>query len=128
LDHQTGPVVLHNDFHPRNILLDRGTFSAVIDWECSQYGEPDFDLCHLIHWTLYPPQPDIDFRPFLHAVLRAAPQCTQIPELTQRLTLYQIEHDIQQIIWQGSSAEAERVPRLERWLNGGVADLLRDVG
>jgi hypothetical protein len=26
LDYQTGPVVLHNDFHPKNILLHRGIF------------------------------------------------------------------------------------------------------
>ncbi len=124
LDYQTGPVLLHNDFHPKNILLHRGSFSGVIDWECSQYGEADFDLCHLIHWCVYPPQPDIDFRPFLHAVFEAAPQCTQVLELTQRLTLYQVEHELQQIIWQGSRAEAERVPRIVRWLEGGVAELL----
>jgi thiamine kinase-like enzyme len=52
LDFQTGPKLLHNDFHPRNILLYQGEFSGVIDWECSQFGEPDFDLCHFIHWCL----------------------------------------------------------------------------
>ncbi len=31
LDHQTGPKLLHNDFHPKNIVLDRGRFSGVID-------------------------------------------------------------------------------------------------
>ena len=127
LDYQTGPVVLHNDFHPKNILLYQGSFSGVIDWECSQYGEADFDLTHLIHWCVYPPQPDIDFRAFLHAVFEAAPQCVQVPGLTQRLTLYQVEHELQQIIWQGSRAEAERVPRIVRWLEGGVEELLREV-
>jgi aminoglycoside phosphotransferase (APT) family kinase protein len=128
LDYQTGPALLHNDFHPKNILLHRGSFSGVIDWECSQYGEADFDLTHLIHWCAYPPHPDIDFRPFLYAVFEAAPQCAQVPELTKRLTLYQVEHELQQIIWQGSRAEAERVPRIVRWLEGGVAELLREVG
>jgi aminoglycoside phosphotransferase (APT) family kinase protein len=128
LDAQTGPALLHNDFHPRNILLHRGRFSGVIDWECSQYGEADFDLCHLIHWCAYPPQPGIDFRPFLRALLQVAPRCAQVPDLAKRLTLYQLEHEIQQIIWSGGSAEAERVPRIERWLAGGVEDLLRDVG
>ncbi len=127
LDYQKGPTVLHNDFHPKNILLHQGCFSGVIDWECSQYGEADFDLCHLIHWCVYPPHPAIDFRTFLRAVFQAAPHCTQVPELSKRLTLYQLEHEMQQIIWQGSPAEAERVPRIVRWLEGGAEDLLREV-
>ena len=127
LDYQAGPKLLHNDFHPKNILLDRGRFAGVIDWECSQVGEGDFDLCHLIHWSFYPPRPDIDFRPFLGALFDASPACAQAPGLAQRLTLYQIEHEIQQIIWQGSAAEAERVQRLLRWMDGGVDELLGQV-
>jgi hypothetical protein len=99
----------------------------VIDWECSQYGEADFDLCHLIHWCAYPPHPDIDFRAFLYAMFEAAPRCTQVPELAKRLTVYKVEHEIQQIIWQGSAAETERVSRIVRWLEGEVEELLREV-
>lgn len=124
LDHQMGPTLLHNDFHPKNILLHKGCFSGVIDWECSQYGEADFELCHLIHWCLYPPHPTIDFRPFLRALFQSAPKCAQAPELAERLTLYQLEHEIQQIVWQGSKAETDRVPRIVWWMEGGVADLL----
>lgn len=127
LDHQTGPVLLHNDFHPGNILLHQGCFSGVIDWECSQVGEADFDLCHLIHWCLYPPLPTLDFRMFLRALFQSAPKCAQVPGLAERLTLYQVEHEIQQIIWQGREAEAVRVPRIVQWMDGGVGDLLREV-
>ena len=127
LDFQTGPKLLHNDFHPKNVLLHQGKLSGVIDWECSQFGEADFDLCHLIHWCLYPPEADIDFRAFLRALFSAAPGCAQVPDLARRLTLYQIEHEIQQIIWQGRQAESWRVPRLVRWLDGDGDDLLRDI-
>ncbi|MFN8446030.1 MAG: aminoglycoside phosphotransferase family protein [Caldilineaceae bacterium] len=127
LDFQTGPKLLHNDFHPKNILLHQGQFSGVIDWECSQFGEADFELCHLIHWCLYPPKPDIDFRPFLRAFFAASPLCTQVPHLAQRLTIYQIEHEMQQVIWNVGQAETWRVPRLVCWLDGYVDDLLRDV-
>ena len=127
LDFQTGATLLHNDFHPKNILLNAKAFSGVIDWECSQFGEADFELCHLIHWCLYPPQPDIDFRPFLGALFQSAPKCAQVPDLAKRLAIYQIEHEIQQIIWNGSKAEAERVPRILRWMDGGVEDLLRQI-
>jgi len=127
LDFQAGPKLLHNDFHPKNMLLDRGHFSGVIDWECSQYGEGDFELCHLIHWCIYPPRPDIDFRSFLGGMFEATPRCAQAPGLARRLTLYQIEHEIQQIVWHGSAAEAERVPRLIRWMDGGVDELLGEL-
>jgi len=127
LDFQTGPKLLHNDFHPRNMLLYQGKFSGVIDWECSQFGEADFELCHFIHWCLYPPKSNIDFRTFLRAFFAASPKCTQVPNLTQRLTIYQIEHEMQQIIWHASEAESWRVPRLVRWMDGGVDDLFREI-
>ena len=127
LDFQTGPKLLHNDFHPRNMLLDQGKFSGVIDWECSQFGEADFELCHFIHWCLYPPKPNIDFRTFLRAFFEASPRCTRVPNLEQRLTIYQMEHEMQQIIWNASEAESWRVPRLVRWMDGGVEVLFREI-
>ena len=127
LDFQAGPKLLHNDFHPKNMVLSQGQFSGVIDWECSQFGEADFELCHLIHWCLYPPKPSIDYRPFLRALLDAVPKCAQVPNLALRLAIYQIEHEIQQIIWQGKEAESLRVPRLSHWMSGGVNDLFREL-
>jgi aminoglycoside phosphotransferase (APT) family kinase protein len=127
LDFQTGPILLHNDLHPRNIILDEGRFSGVIDWECSQFGEADFDLCHFIHWSLYPPESDINFRMFLRALFEASPKCTQVPNLAERLTIYQMEHEMQQIVWNYQEAESWRVPRLVRWMGGYVDDLLREM-
>jgi aminoglycoside phosphotransferase (APT) family kinase protein len=127
LDYQTGPKLLHNGFHPRNVLLDQGKFAGVIDWECSQYGEADFELCHLIHWCLYPPEAEMKFQPFLRSLLQSTPKCAQVPHLAQRLTIYQIEHEIQQIIWNSTQAESERVPRLVRWIAGDVDRLFREI-
>jgi aminoglycoside phosphotransferase (APT) family kinase protein len=127
LDFQKGPKLLHNDFHPRNVLLYQGKFSGVIDWECSQFGEADFELCHLIHWCLYPPKSNIDFRTFLRVLFETSPKCTQVPNLAQRLTIYQIEHEMQQIIWNAIEAEPWRIPRLVRWMDGCVDDLFREI-
>lgn len=118
LANQAGPKLLHNDLHPKNILLDRGQFSGVIDWECAQFGEADFEVCHLVHWCLYPPKAELDFSAFLSAFLQAKPRCTQVPDLVRRLTLYQIEHEIHQVIWNAPGAEAMRVPRLVDWMEG----------
>jgi aminoglycoside phosphotransferase (APT) family kinase protein len=125
---QSGPSLLHNDFHPKNILVDNGALSGVIDWECSQFGEPDFELCHLIHWCDYPPRAGLDFRPFLGSLLAASPTCTRVPRLSDRLTIYEIEHEIFQMILSGGASEAERLPRLVRWLEGGVPELLSSCG
>ena len=127
LDFQTGPKLLHNDFHPKNMLVNQGKFSGVIDWECSQFGEADFELSHLIHWCLYPLKSDIDFRTFLRGLFNASPKCTQVPYLAQRLTIYQIEHEMQQIIWNASEAESWRVPRLIRWMDGCVENLFKEM-
>jgi aminoglycoside phosphotransferase (APT) family kinase protein len=128
LDFQTGPKLLHNDLHPRNILVHQGKFSGVIDWECSQFGEADFELCHLIHWCLYPPKPNMDFRTFLRAVCEASPKCTHVPDLAQRLTIYEIEHEMQQIIWNPGGAESWRIPRLVQWMDDAVHNLFRELG
>ncbi len=127
LEYQNGPRLLHNDFHPKNIIVDSDSFSGVIDWECSQFGEEDFDLSHLIHWCLYPPEPSINLRPFLGSVMNNFSCSRNLPELPMRLTIYQIEHDIHQLIWSDGDSEHERISRIEGWLNGAVPDLLSSL-
>lgn len=124
LSFQKGPVLLHNDLHPKNIIVDSAALSGIIDWECAQYGEADFELCHVIHWCVYPPAAGIDLRPFLFAMLAARPACSLVPRLADRLTIYQIEHEIMQIIWSGGKALDERLPKLRNWMDGQVASLL----
>ena len=58
---------------------------------------------------------------------QGSPQYTRVPNLAQRLTIYQIEHDMQQIIWSAGAAESWRVPRLVRWMDGYVDDLFREI-
>lgn len=127
LSFQSGPVLLHNDLHPKNIISDEGQFSGVIDWECSQFGESDFDLSHFIHWCLYPPEDNLDFEYFLGSLFQTSPICVQAPSLAMRLTIYQIEHEIQQLIWSGGKAEEMRVPRIEKWIDGDVEKLLMRI-
>jgi aminoglycoside phosphotransferase (APT) family kinase protein len=121
---QSGPSLLHNDFHPKNIIVDNGALSGVIDWECSQFGEPDFEMCHVVHWCQYPPRPGLDFKPFLSSLLASAPGCTRIPRLSDRLTIYEMEHEIFQMVLSNGASETQRVARLDFWLEGGVAELV----
>ena len=127
LDYQSGPVLLHNDFHPKNIVVNNGMFSGVIDWECSQFGESDFEMCHFIHWCLYPPKQDVDFKPFLRSLFNASPQCVMVPGIARRLTIYQIEHELIQLIWSNGKSEVDRTQKIIKWLAGSVDDLLNSL-
>jgi aminoglycoside phosphotransferase (APT) family kinase protein len=46
------PVWLHGDLHPRNVLMEGGKLSAVIDWGDMCAGDPATDLAAL--WLLLP--------------------------------------------------------------------------
>jgi aminoglycoside phosphotransferase (APT) family kinase protein len=46
------PTWLHGDLHPRNVLMDGGRLSAVIDWGDMCAGDPATDLAAL--WMLLP--------------------------------------------------------------------------
>ena len=38
------PVICHGDFHPLNVLVDRGKVSGVIDWSFALVGPPEYDV------------------------------------------------------------------------------------
>lgn len=127
LEFQNGPRLLHNDFHPKNIIVHDGKLSGIIDWECSQYGEPDFDLSHIIHWCLFPPDADVDLNPFLYSFLLHSPLRNEVSELSTRLTIYQIEHEINQLIWHNGDREDDRCLRITEWLSGRIDLLLHEI-
>lgn len=123
LEHQSGAKLLHNDFHPKNIIIYKGKLAGVIDWECSQFGEADFELSHLFHWCIYPSIPENNLELLLKSVVENFSIASNVPDLGKRLTIYQLEHELNQLIWNGKSQENERVQRLNGWLNGKVESL-----
>jgi len=127
LKYQSGPRLLHNDLHPKNIIVNEGELVGVIDWECSQYGEIDFELVHLIHWSLFPSDAGRSYNTLLRSVLRNIEIYLRIPDIEKRLTIYQLEHELNQILWNGKKVVFERVPRLNAWLDGQVEDLLKGI-
>lgn len=48
VDHQPpkprSPAVCHGDFHPLNILINKGEVSGVIDWTYVRIGDPAYDV------------------------------------------------------------------------------------
>lgn len=45
-----GPRLLHNDFSPKHILVDKGEVTGIIDWEIAKGGEP---LEELARWDFF---------------------------------------------------------------------------
>ena len=45
------PTWLHGDLHPRNVLVERGTISGIIDWGDLTAGDPATDLAAI--WMLF---------------------------------------------------------------------------
>jgi len=124
LSYQEGAKLLHNDFHPKNIIVHEGRLSGVIDWECSQFGEADFDLVHLFHWCIYPMVQENNLHILLKSVVENLRIVSVIPDTAKRFTIYQLEHELNQLIWNGKKQEAERIPRINGWLNNKINDLL----
>ena len=54
------PVLLHNDLHAANLLVDAGAPTGVIDWGDSAVGEPASDLA--VGWSVVPPGARAAFR------------------------------------------------------------------
>jgi aminoglycoside phosphotransferase (APT) family kinase protein len=127
LDYEAGPVLLHNDFHFKNIIVHNNEFSGVIDWECSQFGEMDFELIHLLHWSLFPPSKDIDTRSIFNIVLNRQMKNNHIPMIEKRLSIYMLEHDFIQIYWSNGSRTDEFLPRIKYWLDGEQEEYIRSI-
>lgn len=126
LEYQTGAKLLHNDFHPKNIIILEDRLAGVIDWECSQFGEADFELAHLFHWCIYPTIPDNNLSLYLKSIVNNLRSISGVLSLEKRLTIYQLEHELNQLMWNGLKQEEERMQRINGWLNGQIHELLEE--
>ncbi len=120
LDFESAPSLLHNDFHYKNIIIQNHTFSGVIDWECSQYGEIDFDYIHLLQWSLFPPSKNIDTKELFRQVFLLQMGKNHIPMIEKRLTIYMLEHDFIQILWSQGKRGDEFLSRIKWWISGNL--------
>lgn len=111
LDYSSGPRFLHNDLHPKNIIIHEGNLSGVIDWECAQYGESDFELTHFMHWMHFSMNESLNFKVLVDSLLETYQMLFNVPDLLSRLLVYQLEHEIIQIVWNPSNP-VERLDKI----------------
>ena len=83
-----GEFVMQIDFHPKNIIILEDRLAGIIDWECSQFGEADFELAHLVHWCIYPTIPDNNLSLYLKSIVKNLQSISGVPNIEKRLTIY----------------------------------------
>jgi aminoglycoside phosphotransferase (APT) family kinase protein len=129
LEYQTGAKLLHNDFHLKNIIVCNRRLIGVVDWECSQFGEADFELSRLFDWCIYPENYLIQtniLKILLKSIFENLHFFSVIPKMEKRMTIYQLEQELHQLIWNGKKQEIERIIRINEWLDGKVNAFLEE--
>jgi hygromycin-B 4-O-kinase len=48
-------VLVHNDLFNRNTLVEKNRTTGVLDWGCSLFGDPLYELATLVFWSTYHP-------------------------------------------------------------------------
>lgn len=81
--------IIHGDLLNRNVLVQDGEITAVLDWGNSMYGDGLYDLAWLLYWwPWYPAWRGVDVRAIIDAHLTATAG-DQI-NLDERLRCYQV--------------------------------------
>lgn len=63
---KTTPLtIVHNDFNPRNIAVDKNSKPYIYDWELVCYNVPQRDLVELLSFTLHP---DLRLQELMHYI------------------------------------------------------------
>jgi len=110
--HMVGDDLVHMDFHPGNILVDRGRLTGVIDWDGAVRGDRHFDLVTLLfHLRGNAP------------ALAGAVQDRLAMLSSRRLRAYWAHMSLRQVDWSIRHHDAATV---DRWLDvaeGGMASL-----
>jgi aminoglycoside phosphotransferase (APT) family kinase protein len=129
LAHAVGPRLTHGDLHLYNVIAEHGHVTGLIDWEWAHGSEPDCDLAHLVRWALYPWHPAEEeleaaatrelFGPIIPELLDAYSELAAIPRLLERMTIYELEHDLHQI---ALGATEQPQARLHGWLRDRILD------
>ena len=44
---RAAPTLLHDDYHPGNVLWSRGRLTSIVDWTGAGFGQPASDVCYL---------------------------------------------------------------------------------
>jgi hygromycin-B 4-O-kinase len=105
-----GRHLIHNDLLYRNVLVSEGRISAVLDWQCSMYGDLLYDIALLSYGApWFPAMAGIDWE--AEARKHFASTGLAVPNLEERLLCCKIHVGL---VAQGWSVYTEQWDELER--------------
>lgn len=92
-DSPDGPVLVHFDFRPGNILVENNKITGLIDFESARGGSADIDFnkVRLYIWDEYPES--------RHAFIKGYESIRQLPSLEKSLPLYRLFNGIGGLAW-----------------------------
>lgn len=117
--------VVHGDFHFENVLVDKGTVTALVDFEWACTGPPDVDLDVMMRFCMSPelhsgsgksPQPG-SLRRVPTWLAEAYPEMFAHPKLRDRLIVYSLAYDARHLV--------RNPPRVDMRLDSPLAPLNR---
>ena len=123
-----GATYSHGDLHLYNVLATPAQVSGIVDWEWADTGgvEPDFEMEALLRWAIYPKAiaeesledkvSEQSFAEVIPTILRRYSPMQQTPHLLERMTIYQIEHELHKIAKEQGDISPV-VQRLDDWLH-----------
>lgn len=82
--------LIHDDLLNRNVLVDGGLITAILDWGSSKYGDFLYDIAHLIFWSpWFPAWSVIDFRREIER--HYAEIGLEVPHVEERVRCYAVK-------------------------------------
>ncbi len=115
-----GPVLLHHDYRPANLLTRDGTVTAVVDWERAMSGDPLYDLVKA-EMNIVSLLPDGEREERWDAFMQGYRDEHQIAWDADRAAVYRLLHLIE-ILWAfpvwAPTADPEMQDRRARELRG----------
>ena len=90
--------IVHNDLLSRNVLVNDGKISAILDWGNSLYGDHLYDAALLLYWwSWFPKWSNIDIREELNNHWKRQRDLSQ--DLNSRLLTYQLHIGLEHIAY-----------------------------
>jgi aminoglycoside phosphotransferase (APT) family kinase protein len=122
-------VFLHTDLHFRNLLVDRGRITGLIDFEGSRRGPADVELDMFLRSMRWDSLPVDEARGFIRAFRRAYPAPFAHSRLVARLEVYEaLWHLVQFHHWKpGDHWTSDPAESLAEILDGSFAAQVDEV-
>jgi len=122
-------VPVHTDLHMRNVLVDGGRISGLVDFEGFRLAPGDVELDMLlrsVRWAVASPEGEsLDYQMVPHVFREGYPGLFAHPRLIERLEVYEALWHLVQLHWHPEGSASDPAVLLDSLLNGQVRETLK---